>query len=76
MDAMNIRMEKSEEGISDITDKIKEINEAEQKRQRRIMQHENTIKELSDSIKCITFILYGSQKNKEKRGQKVYLRKS
>ena len=50
-DAMNTRLEKTEECISDNEDKIMETKEAEQKRERIIMEHENRFRELSDSIK-------------------------
>ena len=47
---MNIRLEEAEEWIIYLEDKIIENNKAEQKRKRRIMQDENRLKELSDSI--------------------------
>ncbi|KAF0879674.1 LORF1 protein, partial [Crocuta crocuta] len=52
LDAMNSRLEEAEEQISDLGDKIMENNEAEQKRERRIMQHEDRLRDLNDPIRC------------------------
>ena len=49
---MNSRLEKTEEQISDLEDKTMANNEAEQSRERRIRQHKNRFRELSNSIKC------------------------
>ena len=51
LDAINSRLGKGEEWISDPVDKIMENNEAEQKRE-RIVQHETRLRELSNSFKC------------------------
>ena len=48
---MNTRLEEAEEQIIDIDDRIMENNEAEQRRERRIMEHENRLRKLSDSVK-------------------------
>ena len=48
---MTTRMEEEAEQISDIEGRIMENNEAEQKRERKIMNHKSRLRELSDSIK-------------------------
>ena len=58
LDAMNSRQEEAEEQINDLGDKIMISNEAEQKKERRIMPQENRLREFSDSIKhSLTFVL-------------------
>ena len=51
-------MNNAEEWISDLEDKVMESNEVEQKRERRVLQHKNRLRELSDLLKrnniCIT----------------------
>ena len=49
LNTMNTKMKESEECISDIEDKIMENNEANM-RERKIMEHENRLRELSDQI--------------------------
>ena len=44
-------MEEAEEQTSDIEDKIMENNEAEKKKERKILDHECRLRELRDSIK-------------------------
>lgn len=51
LNAMHNRLEEAEEWISHLEDKIMENHEAEQKREKRCMQHENKLRELSDFIK-------------------------
>ena len=49
-----------------------ESNQAQQKRDKRIMQNENTPRELSDFIKYNTFVLQGSQKKREKEAENLF----
>ena len=48
---MSTRMEEAEEWISDIEDKIMENNEAEKKKERKILDHECRLRKLSNSLK-------------------------
>ena len=72
---MNSRLEEAEVQINDPEDKVMENNEVEQKRERRIMQHKNRLRELSDSIKCNNIYIIGVPEDREKREQKIYLKK-
>ena len=75
LDAMNTNLEKVEEHVSDIEDKIVKNNEADQKRERIIMDYKNKFRELRDSIKCNNTYYRSLRSKIEKRGQKIYLRK-
>ena len=59
------RLEEAEEWINDLEDKVMESNEAEQKRERRIMQNENRLRELNDSIKCNNIHIIGIPKEQK-----------
>ena len=48
---MTTRMEEGEEWINDTEERIMKNNEAEKKRERKILDHECRCGELSDSIK-------------------------
>jgi len=52
-----------------------EDNEAEQKRERRIMQNKNRLKELTDSIKYNNIHIIGVLEEERERGQKIYLKR-
>ena len=56
LDAVN-QLEEAEEQIGDPENKIMENNEAEQKRERRIMQHEDRLGNSVTPPNIITFIL-------------------
>ena len=49
--AMTMRMEESKKWISDEEDTIMENNEAEKKRERKILDHECRLRKLSNSLK-------------------------
>ena len=73
LDGMSSRLEEAEEQINDLEDRVIESNETEQKREKRIMQNENRLRELSDSIKhniCIIEVPEG-----EKRRHQIYLKR-
>ena len=73
LDAMN-RIEEAEEQISDLEDKVMESKEAEQKRERRILQHENRLRKLSDSIKCNNIYILGVPKEEEEdKGDRKFI---
>ena len=50
-------------------------NEAEKKRERKVLDHECRLRELSDSIKHNNIHIIGILEEEAKRGQKVYLSK-
>ena len=52
IDAVTARMEEAEGRISEIEDKIMENDEAERRKERKILDHEGRIRELHDSMKC------------------------
>jgi len=51
LDVLTTRMEEAKEQTSYKEDRIMENNEAKQKRERKILDHESRFRELSDSIK-------------------------
>ena len=53
---ITMRMEGGEKQISD-TEDIMENNEAEKKRERKLLDHEYRLRELSNSTKCIIPVL-------------------
>ena len=72
---MNSSLDEAEERISDIEDKIMENNKAE-KKEKRNMEHENRLRESSNSIKCNNIEIIGVPEEEEtEKGQKYYLRK-
>ena len=72
-DAMNTRLEKTEECISDNEDKIMETKEAEQKRERIIMEHINRLRKLSNSIRRNNIHITGIPEEEERNGGRKFI---
>ena len=51
LDKITMSTEEAEERIGDIGDKVIENNEAEKKRERKLLDHKDRYRELTDSIK-------------------------
>ena len=49
-----------------------ESNQAEQKREKRIMQCENRCREFSDSIKCNNICIKGVLEEEKRKGAEVF----
>ena len=46
------RITETEDGISEVEDKMVEINEAERKKEKRIKRNEDKLRDLWDNVKC------------------------
>ena len=75
LDGINSRIHEAEERTDDLEDRAMESNQAKQMRERKIMQIENSLRELSDSIKHNNIHIIGIPEEEERRGQKMYLKK-
>ena len=75
MDAANRRIQESEEQISEVEDRLVEITDAEQKREKRLKTNEERLRELWDNIKRTNIHIIGGVpegEERERRGQKKY----
>ena len=75
MNAMMARMDEAEKQISNIEGKIMENNEAEKKRETKAKDHSTRLKELSDLLKRSNIRIIAVPEDKERKGQKVYVKK-
>ena len=66
MDAAAARMDKAEQRISDIEDKLIENNEAEKKRETKAKEHDLRIREISDSLKRNNIRIIGVPEEEER----------
>ena len=57
LEGINSRLYVTEERTSELEDRVEEITEAEQKKDKRIKRNENSSRDLWDNIKHITFVL-------------------
>ena len=70
IECINSRWEEAEEQIDDLEDRVMESNQAEQKKEKGIMQNENQLRELSDSIKYNNVYILGVSEGEERKGDK------
>ena len=65
-----MRIKEAEERIGDIEDKIMENNEAENKRERNVLNHEYRLRELNYSLKHNNICLIGVPEEEREKGAK------
>ena len=76
LDGMTMRVDKEEERFRDTELKIKDHKEVEKKRERKVLNHECRLRDLSKSLKHNNISIMGIPEDEERgRRQKVYLRK-
>ena len=74
MEALTVCINEAEERISDIEDQMMENKEAEQKRDKQVLDHERRIREVSDTIREKKIRIIGIPEEEETGRQKAYWR--
>ena len=72
LEAANSRIQEAEEQISKVEDRLVEITDAEQKREKRLKTNEEHLRELWDNFKCTNIRIIGVPEGEERKGQKKY----
>ena len=65
LEATNSRIQEAEEWISEVEDRLVEIMDAEQKREKRLKTNEESLRELWDNIKCTNIRITGVPEGEE-----------
>ena len=72
VEAIKMRMNKTQEWICDTEDKIMENNEAEKKRARKLLNHKGRFRELSDSMEQNNICIIGvPEEEEQEKGAEV-----
>ena len=66
LQGLNSRVEDAEEWISKLDERLEEITQAEQKREKGIRQNENSVRELWDNIKHTNIHIIGVPEGEER----------
>ena len=66
VEAANIRIQEEEEWISEVEDRLVEITDAEQKREKRLKTNEESLRELRDNVKCTNIRIIGMPEGEER----------
>ena len=70
LEAVTARIEEAKGRVSEIEDKIMEKNEVEKKRDKKILDQEGRIRELSDSMKLNNSHIIGFPEEEREKGAK------
>ena len=71
----NNRITEVEEQISELEDRIVEITEAKEDKDKRIKRNEDSLRDHWESQKCTNIWIIGSKKKRKRKGMSKYLRK-
>ena len=73
LEGTNSRVTEAEECISELEDRMVEITEAEQNKEKRVKRNRDSLGDLWDNIKLTNIQIIGVPKEKEKKGMRKYL---
>ena len=68
--ATNSRIQEAEEQISKVEDRVVEITDVEQKREKRLKRNEDSLRELWDNDKCTNIHTTGVPKGEERESDR------
>ena len=73
LEATNSRITEAEDWISEVEERMVEINESERKKEKRITRNEDNLREIQDSVKCPNIRIIGvpEEENKKKDHEKI-----
>jgi len=74
-DGIKSRPDEEQDLMNDLEDRLMENNHTDQRRGEKIMQIENSLRELSDSIKCNNIRIRVISQEERDRRQKIHLKK-
>ena len=66
LEAVNSRIQEAEELISEVEDRLVEITDVEQKREKRLKRNEESLRELWDNVKCTNICIIGVPEGEER----------
>ena len=76
LEGINSRLTEAEESISEVKDRMVEINEAERKKEKRIKRNEDNLRDIWDDVKCCNLRIIGvPEEEDKKKGHEKYLRR-
>ena len=72
LEAANSRKQEAEEWVSEVEDRLVEITDAEQKREKRLKTNEESLRELWDNVKCTNIHILGIPEEEREKGTEKY----
>jgi len=75
LEGTNSRIMKAEDTISEVEDRMVEINESEKKKEKRIERNEDNLRDLWDNVKFPNIGIIGVLEEEDKKTMRKYLRR-
>lgn len=75
LEATNSRIMEAEDWISEIEDRMVDINESERKKEKRIKRNEDNLRDLQDNMKCSNIRIIGVPEEDKRKTMRKYLRR-
>ena len=75
LEGINSRITEAEERINNLEGRMVEVTAAEQNIEKRMKRNENSLKDLWDNIKHKNICIIGSQKERERKHLRKYLKR-
>ena len=74
LEGTNSRIQEAEEQISEVEDRLGEIMDAEQKREKRLKTNEESLRELWNNVKCTNIHIIGvpEDEDREKKTEEIF----
>ena len=74
LESANSRIQEAEEGINKVEDRLVEMMDTEQKREKRLKRNEESLRELWDNVKCTNIRIIGvpEGEEREKGTEKIF----
>ena len=75
LEAANSRIQEAEERISEVEDRLVEITDVEQKGEKQLKRNEESLRELSDNVKCTNIRIIGVPEGEERERDRKNIRR-
>ena len=75
LEATNSRLQEAEEWISKVEDRLVEITDLEQKREKRLKKNEESLREHWDNVKHTNIHIIGVPEGEGRKGQRKYMKR-
>ena len=75
LEGTNSRITEAEDWISEVEDRMVEINEAERKKEKRIKRNEDNLRDRWDNVECPNIQIIGVPEEEDRKAMRKYLRR-
>ena len=75
LEGTNSRIQEAKQQISKVEDRLVEITDVGQKREKRLKRNKDSLRELWDNVKCTNISITGVPEGEKRKGQRKYFKR-